>query len=69
MNAMKGQSVFCYIFGTYIWLPSQSLVLGSVFALPLNSALSASPMASYAAAEWLKSAYEPRMFMTSLLGI
>ncbi|MEY4122455.1 MAG: hypothetical protein RLZZ457_1293, partial [Pseudomonadota bacterium] len=45
---MKGQSVFCYIFGTYIWLPSQSLVLGSVFALPLNSALSASPMASYA---------------------
>lgn len=60
---------FRYVFSTYIWSLSQSLVLGSVFTLPLNSALSVSPMTRHAEAEWLQSACEPRMFMTSLLGI
>lgn len=71
MNAMKGRTVFLLSL-QHIYLAAitiidfKYLVIGSVATLPLNRALSASPMARHAAAEWIQSACEPRMLMTSL---
>jgi len=71
MNAMKGRTVFLLslqhlYLAAFAILDFKYLVFGSVSTLPLNGALSASPMARHAAVEWLQSACEPRMFMTSL---
>ena len=70
MNTMKGRTVFLlslqHIFlAAFTTLDFKYMILGSESTLPLNSALSASPMAHHAAAEWIQSACKPRMFMTS----